>query len=284
MVRAMSVGPSLARRAHDVLEPMHNFIYFVPESGERYLAAGVKGGMRGYFASRSAALGRVPAEVVVATFYNFSPAAVAKAIPSVWDASSPQEVLAARLDAADAALVRLLGPQVVGSAAMAEAATLAREAATAVGAELAGRPLFAAHAALPWPQPPHLQLWHAATVLREHRGDAHIAALVLAGLSGAEAAVTYAATGQSMGDELMRVTRGYDEDEWAAVKAALQRQGLLEPDGQLTDDGARLRADIEAQTDAAALTGYRALGSDRSARLIELVTPWETTIRRQIFG
>ena len=184
---APSYGPRmtddkpLARRAHRVLEPIHTLIYFVPEGGERYAALGVTGGMRGYFASRSAALGVVPAEVVVATFYNFSPTHVAKAIPSVWEATTPEQVLAARLDAVDAALQRLLG-DAVPSEEMAEAAGLAREAAES--ADVVGRPLFAAHASLPWPEQPHLALWHAATLLREHRGDGHIAALVLAGLSG----------------------------------------------------------------------------------------------------
>ena len=101
----------LARRAHRALEPIHTLVYFVPEGAERYDALGVTGGMRGYFASRSAPLGVVPAEVVVATFYNFAPAHVAKAIPSVWESTSPEQVLAARLDTVDAALTRLLGDE-----------------------------------------------------------------------------------------------------------------------------------------------------------------------------
>src|SRR5881394_1262844 len=102
----------LARAAHRVLEPIHTLVYFVPENGERYAAAGVSGGMRGYFASRSAALGQVPAEVVIATFYNFSPAQVRKAIPSVWEVTTPEVILDARVDGADAALRRLLGEAV----------------------------------------------------------------------------------------------------------------------------------------------------------------------------
>src|SRR5690348_14080601 len=96
----------LARRAHKVLEPLHTPIYFSPEPGERYTALGIKGGMRGYFASRSAPLGIVPAELVVATFYNFSPGQVAKAIPSVWEVTTPEQVIAARFDAADALFSR----------------------------------------------------------------------------------------------------------------------------------------------------------------------------------
>src|SRR3954452_16045607 len=99
----------LARAAHRYLEPLHTLVYFVPENGDRYAALGIKGGMRGYFASRSAPLGQVPAEVVIATFYNFSPTQVRKAIPSVWEVTTPAAALEARLDGADAALRRLLG-------------------------------------------------------------------------------------------------------------------------------------------------------------------------------
>ena len=271
----------LARRAHKVLEPLHTPIYFVPEGGERYTALGIKGGMRGYFASRSAPLGVVPAEVVVATFYNFAPAQVAKAIPSVWDVTTPEQVLAARLDAADATFTRLLGDE-RHSEAIAEAAALARTAAEA--ADIVGRPLFAGHAALPWPDAPHLQLWHAATLLREHRGDGHIAALVLAGLSGAEAAVTYVATGHSMPEDLQRSTRGYTEEEWAGVKDTLRARGLLAADGSLTAAGTDLRARVEAQTDAAAAAPYEELGADKTERLIELLTPISRSVTKQVFG
>src|SRR5437764_15410647 len=140
------------RRAHRVLEAFHTLIYFVPEARERYEAAGVTGGVRGYFASRGAALGIAPLEVVVATFYNFAPAQVAKAIPSVWETTTPERILAARLDTVDAALRRLL-PDGVESDAMAEAAKLARTATEA--ARVGGRPVFAGPAGLPGPDPPH---------------------------------------------------------------------------------------------------------------------------------
>jgi hypothetical protein len=272
----------LPRRAHRPLEALHTVVYFVPEAAARYGELGIRGGMRGYFASRSAPLGVVPAEVVIATFYNFAPAQVRKAIPSVWDVTTPAEVLAARLQVADEALTRLLGAEVIDSAAMAEAAALARVATE--GAEVAGRPLFAAHAALPWPEPAHLQLWHAASLLREHRGDGHIAALVLAGLSGAEAAVTYAATGASMPEDLLRTTRGYSEEEWTAVKDAARARGLLDAEGGLTADGRALRDRVEAQTDAAAAAPYDELGVDKTQRLIDLVRPWARSITKQLFG
>ena len=273
--------PPLARRAHKYLEPVHTHVYFVPEGGERYAAAGVKGGMRGYFASRSAPLGRVPADVVIATFYNFAPALVRKAIPSVWETSSPEAVLDARFDVVDAALSRLLGDD-VRSDAMAEAAALAREATTACN--VVGRPLFAAHAALPWPDAPHLQLWHAVTLLREHRGDGHIAALVLAGLSGPEAVVSYTSLGTGLPEDVQRQTRGYSEEEWDQTKSALREKGIFDDSNTLSEFGRAQRDHIEAETDAAAAAPYQHLGDQKTERLIELVRPWSRAITKQIFG
>ena len=145
-------------------ETYHAHIYFVPEAAEAYRRLGLKGGWMGYFASRSAALGPASAELVTAVFFNFHPAMVARALPDAWGLASPEDVLAARLQTADVALRRLI-PEHVGSPAEAEAATLAREAAEAPA--LAGRPLFAALRSLPWPEEPHLALWHACTLLRD---------------------------------------------------------------------------------------------------------------------
>jgi hypothetical protein len=276
------IAQPLARRAHKALEPLHTLIYFTPEAGERYAALGIKGGLRGYFASRSAPMGVTTAEVVVATFYNFADAQVRKAIPSVWEVTTPDRVLEARTDAADAALRRLL-PDDVDSPAMKEAAGLAREAAAALRVE--GRPLYAGHASLPWPEPAHLQLWHAATLLREHRGDGHIAALVLAGLTGIEAALTYVATGHSaLPEELQRATRGYSEEEWQACKDDLRSRGLVGDAGLLTAAGRELRDAIEAQTDRAAAAPYEQLGTAETERLIELTTPWARSVTKQLFG
>ena len=276
-------GP-IQRTAHKVLEALHTMVYFVPEAGERYTAAGISNGRSGYFASRSAPMGVVPAEVVISTFYNFSPGLVRKAIPSCWEGSSPEAITKARYDAVDAALTRLLGEAELKSDEMAEAAALGRDACSAIGSEIVGRPLYAGHASLPWPEPEHLQLWHAATLLREHRGDGHIAALVLSGLSGLEASVSYVAYGSAFNEELQRKTRGYSEEEWEQTKVELQRQGIFDADNQFTDQGRNQREEIEAQTDVAAATPYEHLGEERTQRLIELVRPWARSITKQVFG
>src|SRR3984893_18519184 len=175
---------TLARSAHNATNSLHSLIYFVPETEQQLTSVGLRAGRMCYFAGRAAPMGAVGAGVVTATFYNFSPHLVARSIPLAWDLASPDAVAAARLAEADAALRRVLGPAVIASADMATRAALLRDAASACGAE--GRPLYAGHADLDWPDAPHLVMWHAVSLLREHRGDGHIAALVAAGLAGIE--------------------------------------------------------------------------------------------------
>ncbi|MGO8949043.1 MAG: SCO6745 family protein [Ktedonobacterales bacterium] len=265
---------SAVRRAWSVLEPYHAMIFFAPEAREAYAAAGLKGYWMGYFASRAAPLGAVPASVVTATFYNFHPRMVARAIPDAWHFSSPEHILEVRLQAADAALRRLLGPQ-VADIRLAEAAELSREAARACPVE--GRPLFAAYQALSWPAEPHLVLWHAATLLREFRGDGHVVALMAAGLDGCEAHVTLVGTGK-VPRELLQPNRGWSDEEWEAASQRLQQKGLLDEEGRLTPAGQALRQEVEERTDLLALPPWRHLGNEQCARLISLVRPFSISI------
>ncbi|HWS39105.1 MAG TPA: hypothetical protein VN408_40980 [Actinoplanes sp.] len=265
-----------AREAWRSTEPLHGMIYFVAEARDRYVALGLDPSA-GYFASRSAAMGPVGPGPVVATFFNFNPALVARALPAAWATTTPEAVLTARLDGAGAALERLLG-DVVESAEIREAADLARRAAESAGAYPEGRPLFAAHAGLPWPERPHLVLWHAQTLLREFRGDAHVAALLLAGLTGLEAVVLHVGSGQVPIRFLQR-SRGWSDEQWAGAVDGLRDRGLLEKDEPvLTGEGRELRASIEAATDRAAVAAYRVLGVDGCARLAELTRPMSRTV------
>ncbi|MCC5952588.1 MAG: hypothetical protein JJU45_10890 [Acidimicrobiia bacterium] len=269
------VDPTLARKAWRTLEPYHGFIYFDAGAAAAYEALGIPP-HAGYFASRAAPLGAVPAEVVIATFYNFRPEMVRDAIPAAWAAASPERIVAARLAAADATLRRILGDEVT-SDAMGDAASLARRATT--GCASAGRPLFAAHAALPWPDEPHLVLWHAITLLREFRGDGHLAALVVAGLDGPEALVTHEAAGEAaLPPGLLQATRGWSDDEWSAARDRLRAKGLLTDEGRLTPDGADLRAEVEEHTDRVALAPWETLGAEGTERLRGLVRPWSKAI------
>jgi hypothetical protein len=271
-----ALDPAAVRRAWRVTEPLHAMIYFVPEAHERYAALGLPA-PAGYFASRAAALGPVGPGPVVAGFFNFNPDLVARVLPAAWERAAPAAVLAARWDAADAALTRALG-DAVRSPELVEAAELARRAAESATAYPEGRPLFAAHAALPWPDQPHLILWQAQTLLREFRGDGHVAALVLAGLTGLEALVLHAASGE-VPVRFLRRTRGWSGEQWADATDRLRGRGLVEGDEPtLTDSGRAQRAWIEAATDRLATPAYAVLGADGCARLAELTRPLSRTV------
>jgi hypothetical protein len=268
--------PVVARKTWRTLEPVHGMIYFAPEGREAYRAAGLAGGRMGYFASRAAAMGPVPAEVVIATFYNFNPELVRAAIPAAWELAAPARVLEARFEAVDRALRRAFGADAIGSDGLVEAAELARRAALAASDDLDGRALFAAHASLPWPDgsEPHLVLWHAQSLLREYRGDGHISALVTEGVSGLEALVIHGATGE-VPIAVLRATRAWPDDAWDAAVARLVDRGLVEAgDGSsLTAAGRDHRQRVEDRTDALALRAYMPLGDDGCARLRELGRP-----------
>jgi hypothetical protein len=258
--------PAMVARAHRAIEPLHSHLYFAPEHDERLGAVGLKPGRMSYFAGRAAPMGAVGAGVVTATFYNFSPSLVAHMIPRAWTLASPEEVLGARLEAARASLTRLLG-EAADSAEVAELAGLLREACAVLTPE--GRPLYAGHADLDWPEEPLLALWHGATLLREYRGDGHIAALLHAGLTGLEALVTHTATGRGFTEAAARASRGWRDEEWTASCAALADRGLLDDTG-LTDDGKSLRSRLEAQTDALSADPWLLLGAERTERVVEL--------------
>ncbi|MGW9195525.1 SCO6745 family protein [Micromonospora chersina] len=271
-----ALDPAVVRRAWRVTEPLHAMIYFVPEAHERYAALGLAE-PAGYFASRAAALGPVGPAPVAATFFNFNPALVARVLPAAWERATPAAVLAARSAAADAALTRALDDLVHGPE-MAEAAGLARRAAESATAYPEGRPLFAAHAALPWPERPHLVLWQAQTVLREFRGDGHVAALVLAGLTGLEALVLHAASGEAS-VRFLRRTRGWSGEQWADAVERLRGRGLVEGDEPtLTAAGRAQRAWLEAATDRLATPAYAVLGAEGCARLAELTRPMSRAV------
>jgi hypothetical protein len=262
---------TVARSTWRTLEAYHGAIYFVPEARSEYAAIGLTDRMQGYFASRAAAMGAVPAGVVQATFFNFDPALVQRSMSGVWDIAAPEQVLSARLRAVDA-MVRRLVPDAVDSPAVAEAATIARRAAEVACEHPEGRPLFAGHAQLAWPEAPHLVLWHAQTLLREFRGDGHIAALTVEGLNGCEALVTHGAAGD-VPAAVLQSTRQRTDDDWQAAHHSLRSRGWLDADGALTGLGRERRDWIETRTDELSAVPYAAVGADACTRLRELVRP-----------
>lgn len=269
------MDPLVARKTFRTLEVIHGLIYFAPEATEAYAALGVTG-RSGYFASRAAPMGPVNAEVVIATFFNFDPGLVRHAMDGVWDNVTPAALLDARFAAAGAMLRRCLGELAEG-ADVEEAAGLARTAAEEACKHLSGKPLFAGHVALAWPDDPLLVLWHAQSLLREFRGDIHIAAMTAVGIDGCEALVTHAASGDITADVLQK-SRAWSDEGWAAAVDSLRAKGHLDADGAFTDKGRTSRQWVEDQTDLGALVAYEAIGEDACDRLRTLCRPMSKTI------
>ena len=282
--------PIVGRKTWRTLEPYHGAIYFAAEAADAYREVGVDDRMRGYFASRAAPMGAVRAGVVIATFFNFDHDLVRRSMDEVWSQVTPESMCEQRVVAADRMIRRLVGDDVVESSQMQRAATLARTAAEVAIGRPEGRPLFAGHAALDWPTEPHLVLWHAQTLLREFRGDGHIAALVASDLDGCQALVLHAASGE-VPAAVLRSSRQRSDDEWHDAVESLRERGWLEAaanagvpdDPTLTDVGRSVRAGIEAETDRMAAAPYAALGVDGCSELRDVARPWSTAMSA-VFG
>jgi hypothetical protein len=249
-----------------LFEPVHAVTYFAPEARSAFAEAGLRGFWRGYFAGRAAPLGPVNAAVVAASFFNFSPAMVARAIPGVWELIAPAEALRVRQAGAVSALRGLLG-------GLESEVTAAVDLLGRVVGELdcAGRVLAAANAALPPPQDATERLWQAATVLREHRGDGHFAAVTAAGIDGCELLVLRC--GLDMRREDLQPIRGWTDDQWEDARSRLAARGWIGADGSLTGAGQDAQAGVEHATDRAAARPWVRLGQAAVAELAEALTP-----------
>jgi len=250
-----------------VLEPINAVTYFAPECRAAMTDCGLRGFWMGYFAARAAPLGTATASTVEATFFNFHPERVHRAIPAAWALATPADVVEARQAAAAAALRRLV------SSIEVLAATVSPLLAMAMGAAPpGGRPLFAANRDVPTPDDPVAALWQLATTMREHRGDGHVALLVGAGLDGCEAHVLFAATEQ-LDPVILQDSRGWQVDDWAAATERLIDRQLIEADGAATPAGRDERARLERRTDELASAAYAGLGEERIDELIAELAP-----------
>ena len=267
------VDARLAARAHRAVEPLHSHHYFSPELDEHLAATGLRPGRMTYFAGRAAPMGAVGPGVVTATFYNFAPALVARHVPRCWTLASPETVVAARSTSAGASLTRLLGD--TPTADVVELGDLLAEACTVLTPE--ARPLYAGHADLEWPTDPVTRLWHAVTLIREHRGDGHLMALQRHGLTGLEALVTHTATGRGFTVEAAQRTRGWTGEEWDGAAQRLTARGLLDEQG-LTEDGVALRGAVEEATDMLSVQPFEHLGVERTERVVTLAKGMARTI------
>jgi hypothetical protein len=255
-----------ARRMWTLFEPVHVVTYFTAEARAGFEDAGLRGFWRGYFAGRAAPLGQAGPAVVTASFYTFAPPMVARALPAVWDLTTPDDALAARSAGAVAALRRLLGERAAGLTTLAD-----RLLRVTDGLDCSGRVLAAANTALPVPAEPAARVWHAATLLREHRGDGHSAALLAADIDGCEALVLRA--GADLSREVLQPARGWSDEEWDQAAARLAGRGWLGEDGRVTQAGAAARQAVEVATDRAAARPWARLGPAATEELAGLLAP-----------
>jgi hypothetical protein len=264
-----------ARRMFELLEPVCLVTYFAAECEEELAALGHRTFWDGYFASRAAPLGRVSAQVVHAAFYGFADGEAARHIPSAWETISPEASVAARERGSAASVRRILGEELAGSPGLVRAADLTTKAA--MSAPVEGRVMYAGMRTLPVPSDPVARLWHSATVLREHRCDGHVAALVGARISGTEAHVLSAVEMGIHPPESFGRIHHLPKQRLAEVMDGLRERGLVDADGRFTDAGREAKQRIEALTDELAAPPYDALSP---AELDELAVELEPIAAR----
>jgi hypothetical protein len=255
-----------ARVMWTLFEPVHGITYFTDEPLAAFEAAGLRGFWRGYFTGRATPLGTRNPAVVTSVFHSFAPAFVARAVPAIYELVTPEEALRVRLEGAVIGLRRILAGQEAG---VETASALLCESIEEL--DYAGRPLAAGNAALPLPQDPFGRLWHCATVLREHRGEAHFAAWTAAGADGCEANVFRCAT--DLNRDVMQPIRGWTDEQWTNARERLAGRGLLDQDGAVTATGQEAYRAIEAATDRAAARPWDRLGAAATAELMTALLP-----------
>ncbi|WP_433782671.1 SCO6745 family protein [Actinomycetospora sp. CA-101289] len=260
-----------ARCMFELLEPICLVTYFADECNEELAALGHRTYWDGYFASRAAPLGWVPAQVVHAAFYSFAEGEAARHIPSAWETIPPEASVAARERGSAASVRRILGDELAGSPGLVRAADLTTKAATS--APTNGRVMYAGMRTLPVPSDPVARLWHSATMLREHRGDGHVAALVGEGIGGTEAHVLSALDMGIHPAESFGRIHHLPEKRLAAAMDGLRERGLVDADGRFTDAGRETKRRIEDLTDDLAAPPYEALTSDELDELAAALEP-----------
>jgi hypothetical protein len=266
---------SIARRMFELVEPIGVIPYAADEPNEAMFALGFGDYWDTYFAGRAAPLGLAGAAVVDALFYSFAPGEVARHIPKVWRTTTPEAAVAARQAGCVRALRRILGDR-VDSPGFARAADLLTHAATSAPVE--GRPMYAALRALAVPDEVVARMFHAASMLREHRGDGHIAALMIEGVGRLEAHVLHAL---DMGMPAERFGRLHHlpTAQLAAVIDGMRERGLVGDDGWLSELGRGVKQRVEARTDDLAAAPYEHVASAEIDELVVILTPLAALLR-----
>ena len=270
-----------ARRLRNAVEPVAAGVYFAPEAHQAYEALGFDGSpvtqdgvarpeLKSYFTSRSACMGQVPGEVVAAAFGCFNPKVVVPAVGAGWQVTSRAAILAARERGATEMLGRVLGEEPEG---LGRVSSLLRRAADA--AAWAGRPIYGGLRSLGFPGHPLSEMWRAADLLREHRGDSHVIAWAV---GGADAVEILLLTEQWWGlpARSYTPTRGWTGADMDAGFGRLQRRGLMTGE-QLTDAGRAFREEVEVRTDELERPLLDALGDDLD-ELLKHLDAWAEAI------
>jgi hypothetical protein len=271
-----------ARRLAAALEPVAGQVYFAPEAHEAYQRLGFAGSpatRRGvqspdgpaYFTSRGSVLGQVPGPVVAAAFGVFNPEAVLPSVAHGWTLTDAPTICAARTEAGTGQLVRVLGERPDG---VEQARSLLARAVEPLRPE--GKALFSGLLSLGLPGAPVGDAWRLADLLREFRGDAHIAAWTSAGFDATEIGLlTEAFWGLPLRSYVR--TRAWTPAQLDAAEERLVARDLL-ADGGLTDRGRTEREAVEEATDRMCEPIVRALGDDLPA-LLDILRPWGQAVR-----
>ena len=261
-----------ARTLRDLIEPLAGCVYFLPETQAAYEALGFPPRADGawtpaasYFCSRGACMGQVHGAVVASAFGVFNPAVVVPMVAEGWRIAGAAAVLAARERGTVAGLERILGASPAGAA---RATALLRRAADA--GDVAGRSLYAGLRSLGFPGTPLGDLWRAADLVREHRGDSHIAAWTSHGLDAVEAQLLQELWWRRPMGPYTR-TRGWSDEQIRAAQDRLRSRGLLDGDA-LSPAGEERRGAVEDATDAQEARIVAALGDDAD-ELFSLLEP-----------
>jgi Helix-turn-helix family len=259
-----------ARTLRSLTEPIAAGVYFAPEAIDGYAALGLDY-FEGYFCSRSACLGEAPWSVVCAAFAAFKPAAVEAAVTSGWQKTDAPAMLDARLNGATAQLERLIG-DIAAPDDVARATALLSELTD--GIDPSGRMLYSGLSVLPRPETPLGALWRAADLVREHRGDGHIAAWI-PHLDSTEITVLTELAWEIPPRSYV-FTRGWNAEEVDAAYERLEARGLVDGES-FTPAGRELRERIERDTDLANREVVERL-DDRADELFALLRPWARAI------
>jgi hypothetical protein len=271
-----------ARALGGALEPFAGQVYFSPECHQAYAALGFSsspmelGGVAmpdgpAYFCSRGSVLGQVPGEVIASSFGVFNPAVVVPAVTYGWTLVDAATICQARTDGAVGQLRRILGDAPDGLDRVVE---LLQRATAPLRPE--GRALFAGLRSLGLPGEPLADAWRLADLLREYRGDAHIAAWTSGGFDATEIGLlTELYWGLPMRTYVR--SRAWSSGDLDAAEARLIERGMV-ADGALTPAGREAREAVEVATDRQCRPIIEALGTDVD-ELVERLLPWGQSIR-----